>query len=278
MNPTLTVVLPLRNVESTLPSLVAELVEILPELTHKFEVVMVDDGSTDHTIDVAHEQSLLYPQVQLLVHPTKLGAQESLRSALRYSNGEVLVLCRDVAEFDPNELTKLWANLTPEVAVAGRFEQAGPLGAIPRLPAKATQTMQALNAGSLHRTMAAKSADPDAMLPDVLMVPRRLLLGWQQSGDRQGVIAHLQGRGFALPMVALRSRRSRTPSLAAVAAGIRRGLQARPSGATARRAEPIARRLPTTSGERTKIDPPAEMQTRGPSYLMSRLRAFTWGE
>lgn len=268
MNPSLTVVLPLRNVESTLPTYLAELLEILPEVTTKFEVVMVDDGSTDLTIDVAQEQSLAYPQVQLLVHPAKLGAQESLRSALRYSHGEHLLVCRDIAEFDPQELVKLCSFATVDGAVAGVFEKAGGVGSIPRLPSK----------GSMIN-----NPDPDASLPDLLLVPRRLLLGWQQSGDRQGVVDHLRARGFALPLVAVRSRRSRTPSLATIAAGIRRGLQARPSIATARRAESKIGRTDKSatvgsSADRTKIDPPAAAQARGPSYLISRLRAFTWGE
>jgi len=269
LNPSLTVVLPLRNVESSLPSVVADLLEMLPELTSRFEVVMVDDGSTDHTIDVAHEQSLLYPQVQLLVHPAKLGAQESLRSALRYSQGEVLLLCRDVAEFDPHELLKLWNGLTPEIAIAGRYERSGGLGSIPQ-PPKRFQYAKA----------SGQATDLDAGLPDLLLVPRRLLLGWQQSGDRQNVVAHLQARGFALPTVALRSRRTRRPSLAKSAAGIARGLQARPSGATARRTESrgIESRSAVERTDRAKVDPPASARPRGPSYLISRLRSFTWGE
>lgn len=264
MNPSLTVVLPLRNVESTLPTFLADLLEILPDITSKFEVVMVDDGSTDHTIDVAHEQSLAYPQVQLLVHPAKLGSQESLRSAIRYSHGEQLLLVSDIAEFDPQELTKLCGVATVDGAVAGVYEKTGGVGSIPRLPSKGSTI---------------NSANPDASLPDLLLVPRRLLLGWQQSGDRQGVVDHLRARGFALPVVAVRSRRSRTPSLAVIAAGIRRGLQARPSGATARRTGSKAEsKAGPISSERTKIDPPAAAQPRGPSYLISRLRAFTWGE
>lgn len=263
MNPSLTVVLPLRNVESTLPAFLADLLDILPDIASKFEVVMVDDGSTDHTIDVAHEQSLAYPQVQLLVHPTKLGAQESLRSALRYSHGELLLVCRDVAEFDPQELAKLCGFATVDGAVAGVYEKGSGVGSIPRLPSKGS---------------AINNPNPDASLPDLLLVPRRLLLGWQQSGDRQGLVDHLRARGFALPVITVRSRRSRTPSLAVLAAGIRRGLQARPSGATARRTEAKAAPASGGSSERTKIDPPAAAQARGPSYLISRLRAFTWGE
>ncbi|MCE9608209.1 MAG: glycosyltransferase family 2 protein [Planctomycetia bacterium] len=265
MNPSLTVVLPLHNVESSLPTLLTELLEILPELTPRFDVVMVDDGSTDGTIDTAHELSLQFPQVQLLVHPTKLGAQEALRSALRYSQGETLLVCRDPAEFDPHELAKVWGSLTSAVAVAGMYETSGGVGTIPRLPAKSSATKPG-----------AKAAE--SPLPDLLLVPRRLLLGWQQSGDRQGLLTHLRTSGFAMPMVAIRSRRSRAPSLATLAAGIRRGLQARPSGATARRAENAGRRTPASGGEHTKIDSPTGAQVRGPSYLMSRLRAFTWGE
>ena len=47
MERSLSVLLPVRNVQSTLIDSVLELLEVLPELTSRFELIIIDDGSTD---------------------------------------------------------------------------------------------------------------------------------------------------------------------------------------------------------------------------------------
>lgn len=164
-----------------------ELLEVVPELTSRFEVVVVDDASTDATVETAQELSLRFPQVQLLLQPQRLGSQEALRSALRYSHGELLFVCSVHDDFDLHELRKLWDRRTAEGAVFANVDS--------RPAADKMST-------PLVRT---NSADVSG-IPDILLVPRRLLSMWGAQGERTPLCPFLRSRGFSLTNVELRRR------------------------------------------------------------------------
>ena len=54
----LTVLLPVHNAQDTLSGNIHRVIEILPELTTRFELLVVDDGSTDATCEVARSRLL----------------------------------------------------------------------------------------------------------------------------------------------------------------------------------------------------------------------------
>ena len=49
----LSVVVPVHNAERNLTQRIGRLLEVLPDLVAKFEVLIVDDGSADQTMEVA---------------------------------------------------------------------------------------------------------------------------------------------------------------------------------------------------------------------------------
>ena len=63
MKPSVTVLLPVYNAQHRLERQVAEILDVLPELTSRFELMIIDDGSTDDSFEVARHLALKYPQV-----------------------------------------------------------------------------------------------------------------------------------------------------------------------------------------------------------------------
>ena len=61
MSESLSVIVPVHNAQNDLAGQVADLLEVLPELTCDFEVLIVDDHSTDSTEEV------LIPAVESVV-------------------------------------------------------------------------------------------------------------------------------------------------------------------------------------------------------------------
>lgn len=251
LTPSLSVVVPLHNSQSTVARLTEELLEVMPELSGDMEIILVDDGSTDATVEVAQELSLNFPQVLLLVHPAKLGAEEVLRSAMRYARGETLLACRDAGDLDPHELHKLWSSLAADVAVTGQWQTGGSLGSIPRAP-----------------TLAGRPAP--LPFPDVLLVPRRLLVGWRQSGGHEDLLGYLKSRGYLLPGINLRPRRQRRAPAAIVNLLERRYSEQSAGRSVAQRRDAGVSMYAETAT--------AAGRPRSPKHLMSRLRAFAWGE
>ena len=71
---TLSVVLTVHNAEKTLADQVSKTLDILTDLSARFELLIVDDGSTDQTEEVAHELARHFPQLRVARHARRWAA------------------------------------------------------------------------------------------------------------------------------------------------------------------------------------------------------------
>jgi hypothetical protein len=90
VNSSLGIVLPVCNAEARLRRQVHNLLEVLPDVASRFEVMIVDDGSSDSTNDVAHELATEYPQVRVLRHAERQGTQAALQTAMPHLASDVV--------------------------------------------------------------------------------------------------------------------------------------------------------------------------------------------
>lgn len=111
MHPALSALMPLRNVQGSLETTVLEWLEVLTELTPRTEIVMVDDASSDATIEVALELITQYPQLRVVRHATPRGWHASLVTAMERSRGDILFFPDANCALGLNELPKLWGAL-----------------------------------------------------------------------------------------------------------------------------------------------------------------------
>lgn len=109
MSDSLSILVPVRNAEASLAMQVEQLLEILPDLTPRFEILVVDDGSTDHTADVARELARAYPQLRLVRHTQPRGAEATIETGLRWAQGQTVFVQEDPAALSATELRRLWS-------------------------------------------------------------------------------------------------------------------------------------------------------------------------
>jgi glycosyltransferase involved in cell wall biosynthesis len=86
---TYSIIIPAYNEEAGIGALLDQMVKT--GFCEKYEVIVVDDGSTDHTADIVKQ----YP-VKLLRHETNKGYGASLKTGIRKASGtKVLMLDSD---------------------------------------------------------------------------------------------------------------------------------------------------------------------------------------
>jgi glycosyltransferase involved in cell wall biosynthesis len=84
-------IIPCRNEASNLDLLLPQLCELLPRLAEAWEVILVDDGSTDHTAAVMRDWSEL-PGFRVLQLSRNFGKEAALTAGLEASAGDVVVM------------------------------------------------------------------------------------------------------------------------------------------------------------------------------------------
>lgn len=91
---TLSCVIPGLNEADNLPALLPVLVAQLRELVQDFEIIFVDDGSTDSTPLVVEHLRQTYPQLVYIQLSRNFGKEAALTAGLQASRGQVVV-CMD---------------------------------------------------------------------------------------------------------------------------------------------------------------------------------------
>jgi hypothetical protein len=108
LSKSLTIVLPVHNAENQLRKNVSELLDLASELTSKFGVLIIDDGSTDSTFEVAEELAAHYPQVSVRRHRQTRGLGASIDYAQRRIRSDAVILHDGVSPINSQQVRNLW--------------------------------------------------------------------------------------------------------------------------------------------------------------------------
>ncbi len=103
----ISVILPAFNEEENLEACVRGVVETLSQARNPFEVIIVDDGSTDGTEDLARNLANSAKGIIVLSHVRNLGKTQAIKSGLEKSTGEIIVLMDADLQYDPKDILKL---------------------------------------------------------------------------------------------------------------------------------------------------------------------------
>jgi glycosyltransferase involved in cell wall biosynthesis len=128
--PALSYFFPAHNEAANLAGLVEEALTTLPSLAEQFEIVIVDDGSTDATPALADELAAAHPEVRAIHHPTNLGYGAALRSGFAAARFDHLAFTDGDRQFKVADLGRLIERLRAggaDVVVGFRIKRADPL-------------------------------------------------------------------------------------------------------------------------------------------------------
>ena len=118
----LSVFFPALNDSGTIASMVIRAVRAASELTPDYEVIVVNDGSADGTAEIADELARTYPHVRVVHHGKTRGYGAALQTGFHSATKELVFYTDGDAQYDPAELSVLWASLTPDADLVNGYK------------------------------------------------------------------------------------------------------------------------------------------------------------
>ena len=103
----ISVFFPCYNEQENLTHIVDQALGVLEKLNADFEVIIVDDGSSDSTGQIADEIADRNSRVQVVHHQTNLGYGAALQSGFRAATKELVFYTDGDGQFDINEMPLL---------------------------------------------------------------------------------------------------------------------------------------------------------------------------
>ena len=105
--PFLSVVIPCYNEEENVPTLLTRVDAALQTLGKPFEVILIDDGSTDSTPKLLEEGMRKYPWLRVLRMAKNIGQSAGFEAGFEAARGEVIATIDADLQNDPEEIPRL---------------------------------------------------------------------------------------------------------------------------------------------------------------------------
>ena len=102
--PALSIVIPLLNEEGNLELLHQKLTEVLGTLGQTYEIIFINDGSTDNSPQILAELFERDPAVQVIHFQQNFGKTAALTAGFRHSQGQVIITLDADLQDDPAEI------------------------------------------------------------------------------------------------------------------------------------------------------------------------------
>jgi len=118
----ISVFFPAYNDAATIGALVSAALNVLPELTDDFEVIVVNDGSTDGTREQLDALEKSHREVRVIHHSHNQGYGAALRSGFASAQKDLIFYTDGDGQYDVFELLVLYPLLTSEVDVVNGFK------------------------------------------------------------------------------------------------------------------------------------------------------------
>jgi dolichol-phosphate mannosyltransferase len=130
----ISVIIPMYNEEDNVLRTLVEVNSVMKDYAD-YEILVVDDGSTDATYRLAEEFSSNNPHVRVIKQPMNMGMGSALRAGFQKSNGDIIITIDADLSYSPSHINKLASeiinNETVDIAVGSPYMEGGDVKNVP---------------------------------------------------------------------------------------------------------------------------------------------------
>lgn len=101
----LSVLMPVYNEARTLESIVSRV--LASPIEFDIEIIAVDDGSNDHSLEVLHKLAARDDRIKVIAHETNQGKGRAIRTGIEHMTGDIAIVQDSDLEYDPREYPRV---------------------------------------------------------------------------------------------------------------------------------------------------------------------------
>jgi glycosyltransferase involved in cell wall biosynthesis len=132
----LSVVVPVFNEEECINATLPEICDVLNTLNYRWELLAIDDGSTDRSLEKLNELQKTYPQITVISLRSNFGQTAAMSAGIDHAIGKLIVTIDADGQNDPVEIPRLLEMLEDEIDVVAGWRKTRRDSFTRRLPSR----------------------------------------------------------------------------------------------------------------------------------------------
>lgn len=126
-SPSFSIIIPAYNESARIPATLTAVINCIRDHGWSAEVLVVNDGSTDNTVEVVRAFMAQAPEIRLLENPGNRGKGYSVRSGMAQASGQVLLFTDSDLSAPIEEAERLFAAIEAgaQIAIGSRWLETG---------------------------------------------------------------------------------------------------------------------------------------------------------
>ncbi len=113
-NDYLSIIIPAYDEEKVIGQVVNQIISVINNLDIEYEILVVDDGSGDGTVNAARDAG-----ARVIQHPENIGNGAAIKTGIRNARGNVIVMLDSDGQHPPEDIPRLLEKLGPYDMVVG---------------------------------------------------------------------------------------------------------------------------------------------------------------